>query len=154
MTVLPMTDKLFVAKIVSSTSADGPGLRNSLYVSGCPIHCEGCHNSDWWDLKSGTMMSIDEVYLQLNKDPFNISILGGEPLLQYEAILELCKRIKSKTAKTIWLWSGYTFEIIQNLCPDILDYIDTLVDGAFVKEQATPNLKWRGSKNQRIITLH
>lgn len=149
-----MTDKLYVAKIVSSTSADGPGLRNSLYVSGCPIHCEGCHNSKWWKLESGTLMFVDEVYGQLNKDLFNISILGGEPMLQSKAILKLCKRIKAETNKTIWMWSGYTLEAIQNMCPEILEYIDTLVDGAFIKEQAEPNLKWRGSKNQRIITLH
>lgn len=114
----------------------------------------GGHNSDWWDLESGQLMSVNEVYQQLTKDPFNVSILGGEPILQHEAILELCKKIKATTNKTIWMWSGYTLEVIQNMCPDILEYIDTLVDGAFLKELAEPNLKWRGSKNQRIIALH
>lgn len=149
-----MTDeKLYVAKIVKSTSADGLGLRNSLYVSGCPLRCEGCHNSAWWEKEAGELMTIREVYKELNQDDFNISILGGEPLMQYEGILELCKAIKANTAKSIWMWTGYSLEQVKSLYPEILQHIDVIVDGPFIKALAKPNLKWRGSTNQRIIAL-
>ena len=90
----------------------------------------------------------------LNADDFNISILGGEPMMQYIAIVKLCKLIKQEYPhKTIWLWSGYTLEQIQEKFPDILPYIDVLVDGPFIKEKAEPNLLFRGSSNQRIINV-
>ena len=73
--------------------------------------------------------------------------------MQYEAVLELCKMIKGRTVKTIWLWSGYTLERIEELCPEILMYIDFLVDGPYVERLSEPNLQWRGSTNQRIINI-
>lgn len=149
-----MTDKtISVAKIVCSTSVDGVGLRNSLYVAGCPIRCEGCHNSQYWELSSGTERTIDDVYAELCQDGCNISILGGEPLMQYEAILELCKMIKERTSKTIWLWSGYKLEYIQDHWPELLMYINVLIDGPYDKSLAEPNLQWRGSTNQRVINV-
>lgn len=150
-----MTDDfIYVAKIAYSTSVDGVGLRNSLYVSGCPLRCSECHNKAWWELKSGKPYSIQEVSDMLNSDDFNISILGGEPLMQYRAIVKLCKLIKDHyPEKTIWLWSGYTLEEIQVKFPDILTCIDVLVDGPFIKEKAEPNLLFRGSSNQRIINV-
>lgn len=144
---------LYVAKIEYSTSVDGVGLRNSLYVSGCHLQCEGCHNRDFWDIYSGKQQTIEEVYNALNVDDFDISILGGEPLMQYDGILQLCKMIKKQTSKTIWLWSGYTFETIQKEYPLILPYIDILIDGPFIKKYVEPNLKWRGSSNQRIVNV-
>lgn len=144
---------LYVARIVYSTSTDGVGLRNSLYVSGCPIHCEGCHNKAFWDKESGEKQTVDAVFAQLNSDQFDVSILGGEPLMQYEAVLELCKKIKKETNKTIWLWSGFTLRHIQRYLPDILHYIDVLVDGMYVQSLAKPNLQWRGSTNQKIYAV-
>ena len=143
-------NELYIARIVYSTSTDGVGLRNSLYVSGCPIHCAECHNKQWWDIKSGEKQTVDSVFSHLNSDQFDISILGGEPLMQYEPILNLCKMIKENTDKTIWLWSGYTLEWIKLHYPEILSYIDVLVDGPFVSKLSLPNLQWRGSTNQRI----
>lgn len=148
-----MSKFLYVAKIAHSTSADGVGLRNALYVSGCDIKCPGCHNKHLWDIESGVKMSVDDVYDQLNIDDFNISILGGEPLMQYDSIVELCKKIKENTRKDIWLWSGHTFQIIADKFPDILQYVDVIVDGPFIQERYMPNLKWRGSENQSVIIL-
>lgn len=142
--------ELYVARIVYSTSTDGVGLRNSLYVSGCPIHCEGCHNKAFWKKESGEKQTVDAVFAQLNSDQFDISILGGEPLMQYEAVVELCKKIKKETHKTIWLWSGYTMAYIQKHFPAILYYIDVLVDGMYMKAKSVQNLQWRGSTNQRV----
>lgn len=144
---------LYVAKIVRSTSSDGVGLRNSLYVSGCNIQCPGCHNKHLWDIHAGLPMTIKEAFELLNEDDFNISILGGEPLMQYPAILELCKMFKERTSKTIWLWSGHRLEDIQVHYPEILSCIDVLVDGPFMLEYFQPNLQWRGSTNQNVIDL-
>lgn len=145
--------KLSVAKIVRSTSADGVGLRNSLYVAGCDIQCKGCHNKDWWNINNGVLKDVEEVYEELCSDDCNISILGGEPLMQSDAVIELCRLIKSRTNKTIWLWSGHTFEYIQRHSPAILELIDVLVDGPYQEELHELNLDWRGSSNQRVIHL-
>lgn len=147
-------DKLYVAKVVSSTSVDGVGLRNSLYVAGCPIHCKGCHNSQLWDIKSGTLMTVQEVFDQLNSDSMNISILGGEPMMQYDAVLELCRMIKERyPKKTIWLWTGFIMPVIELFYGSILKYVDVVVDGPFVERFADPNLLWRGSSNQQIYKI-
>lgn len=140
-----------VAKIAYSTSVDGVGLRNALYVSGCNRRCPGCHNPQLWDINAGQDMTVQEAFDKLNIDDFNISILGGEPMMQYEQVVELCKLIKEKTNKTIWLWSGYELHEIKSQFPKILKYIDVLVDGPFIEEFKEPNLKWRGSSNQNII---
>lgn len=148
-----MSNQLFVARIVESTSTDGVGLRNSLYVSGCNLYCPGCHNKEWWPLKSGQEMTVEEVYEALNIDDFNISILGGEPLMQYQAILELCRLIKERTNKTIWLWTGYEITQVQALFGDLLQYVDVIVDGPFKEELRDTSLFFRGSKNQRIYEI-
>lgn len=97
-------------------------------------------------------MSVEEVCNKLNEDEFNISILGGEPLMQYEEILALCKMIKTRYPyKTIWMWSGYGLSLIRERYTEILRYIDTLVDGPFIKALASSELLWRGSSNQRVI---
>jgi len=143
-----------VGRIAYSTSVDGVGLRNALYVSGCNLHCPGCHNPQLWDINAGKSETVQEVFDQLNVDDFNISILGGEPLMQYEAIVKLCQKIKAETKKTIWLWSGYEIETIRAIYPKILECIDVLVDGPFIESSKEPNLQWRGSKNQRVIKIN
>lgn len=147
-------NQLSVMKIVYSTSVDGVGLRNSLYVAGCPLRCKGCHNQSSWDINNGTYQDIETVCNQLNIDDFNISILGGEPLFQYDSILALCTMIKAKHPnKTIWMWSGYTFEYIQEFYSDILNYIDVLVDGEYLEQKKEIGLNWIGSSNQRVIDV-
>ena len=148
-----MSNKLYVAKVVNSTSVDGVGLRNSLYVSGCHLHCKDCHNKEWWPLKSGKEMTLEEVYGALNVDDFNISILGGEPMMQYQMILELCRMIKERTQKTIWLWTGYEIPYIEIFYGDILKYVDVIVDGPFISKLKDANLRFRGSSNQRIYEV-
>ena len=147
-------NKLYVAKIVNSTSIDGVGLRNSLYVSGCNIHCKGCHNKELWPLNSGKEMSVEDVYKELMNDDFNISILGGEPLLQYDAILDLCKMIKRHSAKTIWLWTGLELVRVQDSYPKLLDYVDVLVDGPYKEQYKDINMVFRGSSNQKIYQVN
>ena len=136
--------------------ADGPGLRTSIYSSGCPHHCRGCHNPQSWDIANGKWMSIDEILDIIKADSIsNVSFSGGEPFFQVEAFTELARRIKTETGKTIWCWTGYTIEQIRSdeHLSMLLPYIDTLVDGPFILEQRDTTLLFRGSPNQRIIHL-
>ena len=136
--------------------ADGPGLRTSIYSSGCPHHCRGCHNPQSWDIANGKWMSIDEILDIIKADSIsNVSFSGGDPFFQVEAFTELARRIKAETGKTIWCWMGYTIEQIREdeRLSMLLPYIDTLVDGPFILEQRDTTLLFRGSPNQRIIHL-
>ena len=136
--------------------ADGPGLRTSIYSSGCPHHCRGCHNPQSWDIANGKWMSIDEILDIIKADSIsNVSFSGGDPFFQVEAFTELARRIKTETGKTIWCWTGYTIEQIRSdeRLSMLLPYIDTLVDGPFILEQRDTTLLFRGSPNQRIIHL-
>jgi len=144
---------LSVMSIVHSTSVDGIGLRNALYTAGCNLRCEHCHNRESWDIEAGTWQTLEEVYDQLNVDFFPISILGGEPLMQGDAIMALCRMIKERTAKNIWLWTGHTFEYVQSHYPELLSYIDVLVDGRYEEARRDETLLWRGSSNQRVIDV-
>lgn len=98
-------------------------------------------------------MTIEEAYEALNIDDFNISILGGEPMMQYPAIVELCKLIKKRTNKTIWLWTGYEIPYIEIFFGDILKYVDVIVDGPFIGGLQDTNLRFRGSANQRVYKI-
>ena len=136
--------------------ADGPGLRTSIYSSGCPHHCRGCHNPQSWDIANGKWMSIDEILDIIKADSIsNVSFSGGDPFFQVEAFTELARRIKAETGKTIWCWTGYTIEQIRSdeHLSMLLPYIDTLVDGPFILKQRDTTLLFRGSPNQRIIHL-
>ena len=144
---------LSVAKIVASTSVDGPGLRTSLYLQGCNLQCKGCHNQALWDIMGGAKLTVDEVYEALMETGENISILGGEPLMQYSGLVDLCHKIRTTSNREIWLWSGYTFDTINIHYPEILPYIDVLVDGPFIENLADRNLIFRGSLNQNIIPI-
>lgn len=148
-------DVISVMDIVCSTSTDGVGLRNSLYTAGCFFMCPGCHNKESWNYYNGKLMTVEDVFSKLTFDDCDISILGGEPFYQYVEILELCKLIKKRTSKTIWLYTGFSFETVTHMFPDILPYVDVMVDGKFDQELAKkhPNPLFRGSINQRIIDI-
>ena len=137
--------------------ADGPGLRTSIYCAGCDHHCPGCHNPQSWDRNGGHEATVDELLEIIKADEFsNVTFTGGDPLYQVEAFTELAKRIKEETSKTIWCYTGFTYEEIlaDERLSAILPYIDVLVDGPFILELRDPELLFRGSSNQRIIYLH
>lgn len=137
--------------------ADGPGLRTSIYCAGCDHHCPGCHNPQSWDRNGGHEATVDELLEIIKADEFsNVTFTGGDPLYQVEAFTELAKRIKEETSKTIWCYTGFTYEEIlaEERLSAILPYIDVLVDGPFILELRDPELLFRGSSNQRIIYLH
>lgn len=145
-----------VLDIVEDTMVDGPGLRTTIYCAGCRHHCPGCHNPQSWDFRAGRDMSTDEIMEIILADPFaDVTFSGGDPMYQPEGFAELAAAIKSKTNKTIWCYTGFTFEQIMNdshLLP-LLNLLDVVVDGPFIQELRDPDLRFRGSSNQRIIDV-
>lgn len=139
--------------------ANGPGVRVSLFVSGCRNHCKGCFNPETWDFNYGKKWiyvtnTLDILY-SLEPDYIRgLSILGGDPMEpeNVNTITRLCRTVKKIFPnKTIWIYSGYVYESLKDL--EIMEYIDVLVDGPFIESLKDISLKFRGSSNQRIIDI-
>ena len=144
-----------IIKIIDGTSVDGPGLRTSIYFSGCSHHCPGCQNTQTWDINAGNDTDIDDVLKTVIDNDFDVTFSGGDPLFQVEEATELAKRIKH-IGKNIWCYTGYTYEQIlaDSRLSQILPFIDVLVDGRFDINLRDISLRFRGSANQRLIDVH
>ena len=148
--------------------ANGTGVRVSLFVSGCTHHCKGCFNAVTWDFNYGEKFTeeVENKLIELLKPNYieGLTLLGGEPFEPQNQIvlvtfLEKVRNIFG-TTKNIWCYSGYTYEELTgqsrakiDITEKMLSYIDVLVDGEFKLEQKDISLKFRGSKNQRIIDV-
>ena len=148
--------------------ANGPGVRVSLFVSGCTHHCKGCFNQEAWDFDFGeafTQETIDYILEQLSPAFVRgLTLLGGEPFdpRNQSAIVELLRQIRAKyPEKSIWAFSGYLFDraILPGRLGDpaitreYLSYLDVLVDGPFIEAHKNLTLRFRGSENQRLIDV-
>lgn len=145
-----------VLDIIEDTMVDGPGFRTSIYCAGCYHECSGCHNPQSWNPGGGHPMTTDEVMKIIVADPYaNVTFSGGDPLYQAEGFTELARAIRSQTQKTIWCYTGFTFEAIVKIprYRQLLDEIDVLVDGPFVKSLRDEDLLFRGSSNQRLVDV-
>lgn len=145
-------------KIRKMDISNGPGVRVSIFMQGCIFHCEGCFNPETWDFKCGnefTDETIEEVLKLCEPDHIKgLSILGGEPMhpKNIEATTKLAKEFKKVyPKKTIWSWTGFNFEDIKD--KEVFKYIDVLIDGQFKIALRNPNLRWKGSSNQRVIDV-
>lgn len=130
----------------------------TLWVQGCKFHCKSCHNKHTWDLKGGKEFTSREFnYILDSLDryfPKDLSILGGEPLLDehIDDLTEVCKNIKRiKPDTKIWLWTGNLYEDVRK--EDIMKYLDVIIDGLFIEDLKDSTLKFRGSSNQRVIDV-
>ena len=156
------------ATIKNCDIANGPGVRVSLFVSGCTHHCKGCFNQEAWDFHFGkpfTQETIAQILAMLAPGYIRgITYLGGEPFEpeNQPALLELSRRIKAKyPEKSIWSFTGYLFDrdiLAKRLGPweitrELLSYLDVLVDGPFIAAQKNLSLRFRGSSNQRLIDV-
>ncbi len=152
---------LRVINIYPETIVDGEGLRFSIYFSGCAHHCRGCQNPETWAYEQGTVLDEafeESIFEQINSNPLlsGVTLSGGDPLFNPEALLGFLKRLKKRTRANVWCYTGFVYEKllkdpIRSKC---LKYIDVLVDGPFVESKRDVNLAFRGSSNQRIIHLH
>ena len=156
------------AKIKECDVANGPGVRVSLFVSGCNHHCKGCFNEEAWNFHYGnefTQETIDRVLKDLDKDYIEgLSLLGGEPLehANQKGLLPLIKQVKEKFPnKSIWCYTGFDFEkdVMGNMyknwdeTKELIKDIDVIVDGKLQEELKNPSLQFRGSSNQRLIDV-
>ncbi|HIY12535.1 MAG TPA: anaerobic ribonucleoside-triphosphate reductase activating protein [Candidatus Agathobaculum merdipullorum] len=144
--------------ITKDDMLNGEGLRVVLWVAGCGHACPGCHNPVTWDADGGLPFdqdAEDELFAELGKDYVSgVTLSGGDPLFPANRadVGALCARIRQRFPdKTIWLYTGYTWEEIQDL--PLLENVDVVVDGRFVQAQADSQLHWRGSANQRVIDV-
>ncbi|MDD5948306.1 MAG: anaerobic ribonucleoside-triphosphate reductase activating protein [Lachnospiraceae bacterium] len=159
---------MYYAEIKTNDIANGPGVRVSLFVSGCPHHCKGCFNEATWDYEYGKpfeeetietiVKALEPSYVQ------GLTLLGGEPMVRQnqKGLLPLLRRVRETyPRKNIWCFTGYVFEdyIQKVMLPnweeteEFLSYIDVLVDGPFMEEQKDWSLKFRGSSNQNLILV-
>lgn len=156
------------ASIKNCDIANGPGVRVSLFVSGCTHHCKGCFNQIAWDFDYGqpfTQDTIDMILDMLKPDYVKgLTLLGGEPFEPQNQgpIVDLLRQVKAKyPGKSIWSFSGYLFD--RDILPgklgdpaitrEFLSYLDVLVDGPFVEAKKNLSLRFRGSENQRLIDV-
>lgn len=160
---------MYYGNIKKNDIADGPGVRVSLFVSGCRHHCKGCFNSDTWDFQYGQPYTEDtekEILEALEPDYIQgLTLLGGEPFEpenQAELVKLLRKVRECYPDKDIWSYTGYIYDrdlmeggrAFTAVTTEMLSYIDVLVDGPFIEEQRDLTLVFRGSRNQRILRLH
>lgn len=156
------------AEIKTCDIANGPGVRTSLFVSGCTHRCQNCFNEIAWDFNYGepfTKETEDYILETLKPDYIKgLTLLGGEPMEHVNQIglLPFIRRVKEiYPQKSIWCFTGYTFEtdILDRMCKEyaetaeLISYFDVIVDGKFVQELRNLMLKFRGSENQRIIRV-
>ena len=159
---------MYYATIKPRDIANGPGVRVSLFVSGCTHHCPGCFNAEAWDFDYGKPFDeavMDELLTLLEPDYVKgLSLLGGEPFEPQNqvALIEFLRKVREKyPTKTVWCYSGYTLEQLRGesrarceYTDEMLSMIDVLVDGRFVMEKKNIRLRFRGSENQRLIDLN
>lgn len=147
------------AQIRKYDVANGVGIRTTLFVSGCHFNCPGCFNKEYQDYNYGNEFTEEEMqkFIDLgnNKNITGYSFLGGEPLDQIndDTLLKTVKAIKEQNDKNIWMWTGYTYENLNEKQKEIVKYVDVLVDGQFIEAKKNMKLAFRGSENQRIIDV-
>lgn len=140
-------------------TANGDGVRVSLFVSGCTLHCKECFNKELWNFNYGKLFTneVKESIIKALKNPYikGFSLLGGDPFeyQHFDVLLDLLKTIKKECPnKDVWVWTGRQFKNIKD--SELLKYIDVLIDGPFIKELKNTSLKYRGSSNQNIIHIN
>ena len=143
-------------RIDTCNMVNGRGIRTVIWLSGCPHYCKGCFSPQAFNPKSGKPFDVEayNMFIEGLLDEYcdGCTLLGGEPLAPYNIAtsLDLAKQTKA-LGKTVWCYTGYCYEEVKDL--EIMKYIDVLIDGRFNIKQFHPDLKWRGSANQRVIDV-
>lgn len=137
---------------------NGDGLRAVLWTQGCPNHCPGCQNPETWDYDGGSLRKIDDIKKELAsfRGQAGLTFCGGEPFVQPKACKEIADFARKELGWNVWSFSGFTHEIITEHGGNALDFLkslDALIDGPFILSQRDLSLRFRGSKNQRLLRL-
>ena len=150
--------RIRISGIVQDSIVDGPGLRTAVFVQGCSHGCPGCHNPDTHDPSGGQEMDTEDILADLMKNPLcaGLTLSGGEPFEQAGPCLSLACGAHA-LGKNVWTYTGYTLEALQAkedpYIARLLAETDVLVDGPYLAEQRSLEIKFRGSKNQRLIDM-
>lgn len=152
---------MYYSKIKYNDVANGPGLRISLFTSGCTHHCKGCFQPETWNFENGKPFTAETIKHIIEKSSSRytsgLSLLGGDPLDNVHGILPLLEEFRQTfgNTKTIWMWTGYLFEEIlkDDLKSKVLPFVDVIVDGRFEENLKDVTLKYMGSTNQRVIDV-
>ena len=148
------------SKLQKDSIVDGEGIRAVVWTQGCPHHCPSCHNPETWDYQGGFSCDVEDLKKEINTldDEVGVTFSGGDPFEQAEACCEVAKYVHS-IGLNVWCYTGYTYEQLLKKCENdasvknFLNEIDILVDGPFVLKLKSYEIKFRGSKNQRIIDV-
>ena len=154
------TDRLRIAGLRPESIVDGPGIRFVVFVQGCPHHCPGCHNPDSLPFDRGSQVGADELIAKIESNPMisGVTLSGGEPFEQADGLVQLAKAVKAMGLE-LAAYTGYTFEALwvrsmtDSGVASLLHTADILVDGPYIAAQRSLSLRFRGSRNQRIIHL-
>lgn len=151
-------NKLRIAGIIRESIVDGPGIRFVIFTQGCPNRCPDCHNKQTWDFEGGSLVSINKILKEIDKNPLlkGVTFSGGEPMCQAKVLKKLAKKIKEKNLDLV-VFTGYKYEELQEMnnkdINELLNLTDILIDGKFEKDKRDLSLKFRGSRNQRLIDI-
>jgi anaerobic ribonucleoside-triphosphate reductase activating protein len=149
-----------IAGVVRQSIVDGPGMRFVVFTQGCPHHCPGCHNPETHSFSGGYDCETDRILAEIAKNPLlkGLTLSGGEPFARPAELLPLVKAVRERGMDVI-CYTGYTFEelmAMSELDPaveELMRHIDILKDGRFIQEQRDLGLKFRGSRNQRLLDM-
>lgn len=152
--------KIQISGLINESIVDGPGIRMVIFAQGCKHNCKGCHNPTTHSFDGGEYIEIDDVLKELKKNTLldGVTLSGGDPFEQADSFAQLAREVK-KMGKNVVTYTGYTFEQLIKFSSEregykeLLENTDILIDGPFVLEQRSLQLKFRGSKNQRIIDV-
>jgi anaerobic ribonucleoside-triphosphate reductase activating protein len=148
---------LDLSGIVSDSIVDGPGIRTTIFSQGCPHHCKGCHNPETWAFGCGTKIPVEAILDIVKSNPLcrGVTFSGGEPFSQAAGFAKLAALLK-ELGYEVASYSGFTFEELLTGSEDqreLLQSIDILIDGPFLMEERSLELRFRGSRNQRILDV-
>ena len=155
-----MSEKIRLAGIAQNSLVNGTGLRKVFFSQGCTHKCKECFSPFTWDFKGGKLIDIDELVKQVKDEYYldGVTFSGGDPFQQADKFAILAKELK-KMNINIWCYTGYTWEELMELSKtdnnvkELVNNCDVIVDGPYIPKKHNPNLKFKGSSNQRIIDV-
>ncbi len=153
-----MEQNLRISGIIPESIVDGPGIRYTIFVQGCPHHCPGCHNPQTHNFEGGTIKTIESIAKDVRKNPLicGVTFSGGEPMCQAAPLTALAKDLR-RCGKDIICYTGYTFEeLMEHQDPQQMELLEEcryLIDGPFLQSKKSMMVKFRGSTNQRILDV-
>lgn len=151
-----MSEEIRISGIVEESIVDGPGLRYVLFTQGCPHHCPGCHNPATHPFEGGRLVSPDWVFSDIRRNPIvhGVTFSGGEPFVQPAQLLPLARRLRA-AGYSLTSYTGFLYEelLADPARRTLLNELDILVDGPFLMKEKSLTIRFRGSRNQRIIDV-